>query len=89
MNTLNFIESNFLLILIASIACFVVLTCMAISFSHKQAKENGRRYNRLPIYRTVERENKIIYILGNDSNSIEVEKNYYEMAIDRYNKSMK
>ncbi|MEY0974117.1 hypothetical protein [Providencia huaxiensis] len=56
---------------------------------NKRAVNNGKRYSQLRIYRTIERGDKVLYMLGDESYSIEVEKDYYETSIDKYNKSMK
>ncbi|HIH5100635.1 hypothetical protein ABK670_17230 [Proteus mirabilis] len=51
--------------------------------------KDGKRYSQLKIYRTIERDYKILYVLGDESYSIEVDKDYYDAAIDKYNQSIK
>ncbi|MCI9740261.1 hypothetical protein AB7X34_01830 [Proteus mirabilis] len=67
------------------LAFVMLLVYIFKSDFNKKAVKDGRRYSQL----NIERGHKILYVLGDESYSIEVDKDYYDAAIDRYNQSMK
>ncbi|EPJ9872905.1 hypothetical protein RG077_002676 [Proteus mirabilis] len=71
------------------LAFVMLLVYIFKSDFNKKAVKDGKQYSQLKIYRTIERDYKILYVLGDESYSIEVDKDYYDAAIDRYNQSMK
>ncbi|WP_272668122.1 hypothetical protein [Providencia sp. PROV117] len=50
---------------------------------------NGERYSKLEVYKSIERNGKVIYFLGNEKNQIEVSKKYYDYAIKAYQESIR
>lgn len=62
---------------------------MSSNYQHFNQKRliDGKRYSELPIIKTVEKDSYIFYILGDDVNQIEVNKDYYEKAIKNYKDS--
>ncbi|EOE1546023.1 hypothetical protein ACJ9E6_004102 [Providencia rettgeri] len=69
---------------------FFICCIYAIDKHHdEKAISDGKRYSELPIIKTVEKDNYIYYILGDDVNQIEVKKYYYERAIEDYKESQR
>lgn len=49
---------------------------------------NGERYSKLEIFKSIERDGKVIYYLGDEKMQIEVSKKYYDYAIKVYQESI-
>ncbi|EOW0440630.1 hypothetical protein ACN3ZE_001961 [Providencia rettgeri] len=73
------------------ILIFIAFIAGCVFLKHKSNYEksinDGERYSELPIIKTVEKDSYIFYILGDDVNQIEVNKDYYEKAIKNYKDS--
>lgn len=50
---------------------------------------NGERYSNLEIFKSIERDGKVIYFLGDEKNQIEVSKEDYDYAIKAYQESIR
>ncbi len=64
------------------LAFVMLLVYIFKSDFNKKAVKDGKRYSQLKIYRTIERDYKILYVLGDESYSIEVDKDYYDADIE-------
>ncbi len=89
MSAVDDLGSGLVIIFGILLAFSILYTYIFKVYFNKRAVNNGKRYSQLKIYRTIERGDKVLYMLGDESYSIEVEKDYYEISIDKYNKSMK
>ena len=75
--------------IIAALIVFGAIYFMYSNHQHFKQKRliDGKRYSELPIIKTVDKDSYIFYILGDDVNQIEVNKDYYEKVIRNYKDS--
>ena len=73
------------------ILIFIVFIAGSVFLKYKsnyeKAINDGERYLDLPIVKTLEKDERIFYLLGDDVNQNEVSKDYYEKAIKNYKDS--
>lgn len=69
---------------------FFIYCIYAIDKHHdEKAIVDGERYSKLQIIKTLENEKGIFYFLGDKENQIEVNKIYYDLAINAYKESQR
>lgn len=85
-------EITFLQIFIDTLIGVAVVLAIVIFSSRKKEQKveapKGERYSKLPLMKIIEREDTVIYILGDEAHQIEVKKAEYDRAIDAYQKRL-
>ncbi|MBG5929587.1 hypothetical protein [Providencia rettgeri] len=85
-------EINYIWFFFYMVIFLVLLFGWLVYSANRDVREkyipNGERYSKLEIFKSIERDGKVIYYLGDEKMQIEVSKEDYDYAIKVYQESI-